>query len=177
MIDNQRAPLFSPSGSGASRRGVIASLLAGLVAAGDEPLDARRREGRKHARRKDDRHRPVDDDVHEEKKKKKKKKKKGNKKSTSTTQSPTTAPPTTQPPTTQPPTTQPPASAFVFDQVLGSLVDDRPELLDEPGEVATDSSGNLYVLNGMQNRIAKYNASGSYIRSFGSLDERGSAKG
>ncbi len=100
MIDSQRGSLFPPNLPEASRRGVLAALLAGLAAAGDEPLDARRRKARRHAGKENGRHRPADEDVKGEKKKKKKKGKKGkNKKSDKTTTSTTPAPYTTQPPT------------------------------------------------------------------------------
>lgn len=89
-----------------------------------------------------------------------KKKKKKKKKKVTTTAAPT---PTTAAPT---PTTAPPASPFRFDRELGSLVSDHPELLDDPGDLAIDGSGNIYMVE--WDRIVKYGPNGAYIRQFGS---------
>lgn len=98
-------------------------------------------------------------------KKKRRKKKKGNKNQNGAT---------TQPPTTQPLTTQPPSGQFVFDRELGSRVDNHPELLSEPGDIATDADGNIYVLEWNQCRIVKFSPNGAFLRQFGS---RGSGNG
>ncbi|MDQ2653904.1 MAG: NHL repeat-containing protein [Chloroflexota bacterium] len=103
------------------------------------------------------------------KKKRKKKKKKGGKKGGKKHGQTTTLAPTTQSPTTRPP-----SDRFAFDRELGSLVEDHPELLNSPGPLATDATGNLFVLEWGRNRIAKYGPNGDYQGNYGS---RGNGNG